>query len=375
MILFLILAAMTLAAVFVLARPLLRDAAGPGDAHAQSLAMFQDQLSEVRGDESRGVIGPDEAAAARLEIERRILALTKAPAAESNLQAAPKTAAFAMAALIAVGAGGLYMALGSPAAADRAVAQAKTIPETPDAMHAEMTSLIAKLSDRLVANPEDGEGWALLARSLVRIDQYSDAVEAYARARKIVGPQDLQLTAEYAEARVVASGGLVDGEAKSLFDALMRADAKDPQARYYLALAQAQSGDVPGALRAWRALLADSPAEAPWRETLQRQIAKAEGRPEAPPSGASAPRGPTANDIAQAAKLAPGEQAAMIDAMVASLAARLETNRDDVDGWRRLARAYEVQGKSAEALRAHREVLRLAPSDAAAKSAVAAAKK
>jgi cytochrome c-type biogenesis protein CcmH len=366
MILFFILAAMTLAAVFVLARPLLQEAADPGDARAQSLAMFQDQLNEVRGDETRGIIGAEEAAAARLEIERRILALAKAPAAETKVQAAPKVAAFAMAALIAVGAGGLYMALGSPAAADRAVA--KSIPTTPDAMHAEMTGLIAKLSDRLVANPDDGEGWALLARSLVRIDQYTDAVEAYARARKIVGPQDLQLTAEYAEARVVASGGLVDGEAKTLFETLLRADERDPQARYYLALAQAQGGDLPGALAAWRALLADSPPDAPWRDTLLRQIAQAEGGPKTPPP-AGLP-GPSAEDIAAASKMAPGDQAAMIDGMVASLAAKLETNRDDVDGWRRLARAYEVLGKKDEALRAHREVLRLAPSDAVAKKAL-----
>ncbi len=46
------------------------------------------------------------------------------------------------------------------------------------------------------------------------------------------------------------------------------------------------------------------------------------------------------------------ERAAMIRSMVERLAGRLEENPDDMEGWLRLARAYEVLGESEKAGRA-----------------------
>ena len=54
----------------------------------------------------------------------------------------------------------------------------------------------------------------------------------------------------------------------------------------------------------------------------------------------------------------------MIDAMVAKLSARLQSEPNDVNGWRRLARAYTVLGKPPEAAKAWAQVLRLEPTDA-----------
>jgi cytochrome c-type biogenesis protein CcmH len=53
----------------------------------------------------------------------------------------------------------------------------------------------------------------------------------------------------------------------------------------------------------------------------------------------------------------------MIEGMVAQLADRLKASPDDVAGWRRLARAYDVLGRADEAQRAHERVLALAPND------------
>jgi cytochrome c-type biogenesis protein CcmH len=44
-----------------------------------------------------------------------------------------------------------------------------------------------------------------------------------------------------------------------------------------------------------------------------------------------------------------GERGAMIRSMVQRLAGRLKENPDDEDGWRRLARAYEVLGETEKA--------------------------
>ena len=47
--------------------------------------------------------------------------------------------------------------------------------------------------------------------------------------------------------------------------------------------------------------------------------------------------------------MSPEQRSQMIRGMVASLAAKLEANPDDAEGWRRLARAYQVLGEDEKA--------------------------
>jgi cytochrome c-type biogenesis protein CcmH len=83
-------------------------------------------------------------------------------------------------------------------------------------------------------------------------------------------------------------------------------------------------------------------------EIAPGEIAPGEQPPDAKGSG------PTARDVAAAQAMAPEERQAMIRSMVDRLAARLEQNPNDKDGWTRLAHAYDVLGETekAEAARA-----------------------
>ncbi len=72
--------------------------------------------------------------------------------------------------------------------------------------------------------------------------------------------------------------------------------------------------------------------------------------PAAPPKAA----GPTVDAPNSAAgqaiqQMSPEEQNEMIHAMVDKLAAKLQANPDDAEGWRKLARAYQVLGESDKA--------------------------
>jgi cytochrome c-type biogenesis protein CcmH len=62
-----------------------------------------------------------------------------------------------------------------------------------------------------------------------------------------------------------------------------------------------------------------------------------------------APAGPSAEDMAAAAQMTAEERRQMVRGMVERLAARLNDNPDDRDGWLRLARAYEVLGEPEKA--------------------------
>ena len=106
----------------------------------------------------------------------------------------------------------------------------------------------------------------------------------------------------------------------------------------------------------WLALAADTPADAAWRGDLEALIRQAAGMLDVEPgvlpqrpSLADAPTGPTADDVAAAADMSPEERMEMIRGMVEGLAARLEENPDDAQGWRRLARSYAVLGEAEKA--------------------------
>ncbi|MEZ5842006.1 MAG: c-type cytochrome biogenesis protein CcmI, partial [Hyphomicrobiales bacterium] len=62
-----------------------------------------------------------------------------------------------------------------------------------------------------------------------------------------------------------------------------------------------------------------------------------------------------AADIAAAGNMSDEERQAMIAGMVERLADKLNDNPDDIDGWKRLIRAYAVMGRSEDAVAAGRK--------------------
>ncbi len=105
-----------------------------------------------------------------------------------------------------------------------------------------------------------------------------------------------------------------------------------------------------------QALLADAPADAPWRQTVADRLAElSSNREHGGFRGTSPAAGPTAQDVAAAQSMTPEQRQAMIRGMVERLAQRLEQHPDDKAGWERLARAYDVLGETdkAQSARAH----------------------
>src|SRR5436305_1640304 len=101
MLFWLAIALMTGGAVLALLLPLLRARQAGPSAAQHDLAVYRDQLSEVDRDRATGLLSQDEAAAAQLEIERRILrqAQAVAPAPERGGRAKRLAAAV----IIAIG--------------------------------------------------------------------------------------------------------------------------------------------------------------------------------------------------------------------------------------------------------------------------------
>lgn len=405
----LIAAALSALAVVVLLWPLLRRRTEVAPRQAYDLGVYRDQLAEVAREAAEGTLGPEQAAAARAEIERRLLAAAETgddgtPPARSGRAATWTLAAVLGVAVPAVAIGG-YLLLGAPGVPSRPFAE-RPPPEAPpaqDAMAQEMGALAERLAKRLAEAPDNRDGWLLLGRSYAEMGRFDKAAEAF-RTAIAHGFDDAETQGALGEVLAAETGGRVGPDARRAFAAALEHDPDDPRARYYAGLALAQDDRLAEAMEQWLDLLKDAPVEAPWRPVVVQQVQEAAASlgvepPEIPmaaelpsagmaqgdmqraPSAGAAPGGmgpgPSAADVEAAGEMSAEERNAFIRSMVARLAARLEAEPGDFQGWLRLARAYGVLGEidqARAALSRAGEAIRDLPEDAPERAQLEAAR-
>jgi cytochrome c-type biogenesis protein CcmH len=356
MTLWLILALMTAAAIFAVIWPLVQN--GKVARSGSDVAVYRDQLDEVERDLAAGAIGKIEAEAARVEISRRLLAAADAAmAGPAPLPAAGawyrRTGIVVAVLLLPIGAGSLYLRIGSPGLASEAlVAQREGQPNR----QAGIETLVAKVEEHLQSNPKDGRGWEVLAPVYMQLGRYSDAVDAWHRALSFLG-ESADRQANLGEALMAQANGVVTADAQAAFTRAVTLDGTTVSARYYLGIAAEQDGRREDAAKIWRDLIADAPAGARWVSDVRTALARVEGKGTAPLPG------PTPAQMAAAANQSPDQQTAMIQGMVEGLAARLKKDGSDMDGWVRLVRSYKVLGQQDKAQSAIADAQRALASD------------
>jgi cytochrome c-type biogenesis protein CcmH len=350
MMLWLIFAVMTAAAVYAVVWPLGRK---PSLGGGSDRLVYQDQLAEIDRDRAAGLIGEAEAESARVEISRRLLA---AADAEAPGGAAPASSALwrrrvaALAAIVVVPAValGFYLRLGSPGVPDQsAFARINGV-----SGQQTIESLVSRVEAHLAGNPNDGAGWEVLAPVYLQMGRADDAVAAWRKAIRLNGDSPAR-ESSLGEALVAAAKGVVTDEAKQAFQKARAGNPDDAKAGYYLGLADEQDGNSAAAAAKWRALLAQAPPDAPWAGFVREALARVTGAPAAgagantspaPSAATGAAPSPAASDAAAADSMSEAQRTAMISGMVQRLADRLHADGSDVEGWLRLVRSYAVLG-------------------------------
>ncbi len=368
MILWIILAVMTAVAVLAVLVPLMRKGEKAEGAEASDVAVYKDQLDEIKSDFDRGLLPESEADAARAEIARRLLKAAGSNDAEASSAA---NSVGLLRKLTAVGAivfipgisMGYYLLTGSPDLpgqpfAERAPVQSSTTVAENDATQ----QLIARAEAHLAENPDDIRGWEILAPVYTRLRRFSDATFALKRVMDLSGGAP-KATADYGESLIIANRGDVTPEAVAVFRNLLKTNPKMPRPLHYLALADAQAGRLKQAAEKWRALLAENAQDVPWRADIERLAAKAElesgSVPKTPVSPtvsansgqADTPQGgqlPALSDEQMRAgnSMDADARQQMIAGMVKRLSDRLAENGGPVEDWIRLARTRQVLGQT-----------------------------
>ncbi|HET9484290.1 MAG TPA: tetratricopeptide repeat protein [Xanthomonadales bacterium] len=258
-------ALMTLAAVALVLRPLLRGGA-PRDPRL-------DALDRARRE---GVL--DEA-----EYEAKRATLGDAPVA---MPAVPRALPLLLVALLVASAFGLYRLVGEPRALDPAAIAATSAAAggaaaggngTPAATPT-LEDATVGLAKRLEDNPDDVEGWLLLGRAYKTMQRFGEARDALANAMRLA-PDNADVMVEYAESLALAADDRRLGpEALALLGRALERDPAHQRGLWLRGIAALQDERYAEAVADWETLLAQMPPDSEVAESIKEQIAQARAR-------------------------------------------------------------------------------------------------
>lgn len=252
-------------------------------------------------------------------------------------------------------------------------------PLSQNAASADPADHIASLEKAVQDHPDQADAWSALATAHYDRSDFRAAAEAFRKAADI-SPNSAGLWAALGEALIMASErDPMPPAAAEAFEKSVALDPKEPRARYFLAVKKDLAGDHQGAIDAWFALLADTPAGAPWEADLRRTIeqvgaihkidvaSRLAATSPRPPSAAETPvaaqaiPGPSRADMEAAAQLPKGQQDAMIAGMISSLEAKIAADPQNVDQWIMLMRSRMTLGESSKAAKALQDAIAANP--------------
>ncbi|KAF0192460.1 MAG: hypothetical protein FD165_1085 [Gammaproteobacteria bacterium] len=262
------------------------------------IELFREQLAELENDLNNGVLSADQFEQAHSELEHRLLedvaGMKETGAAPVGHTSSKGTAVFVGLAIPAA-AISMYLVLGNPAAMLPAT-QAASAQTGHLQTQEQILAMVQNLAARLEQNPDDAEGWAILGRSLLAMQQYQDATVAFENAAALVH-SDAQLYADYADALAMASGEQLVGKPMQLIRRALEVDPNNQKALWLAGTAAYESGNYDEALTTWKHLQGLLAPGSEAAETMARNVGEVE---QLMRSGASQPAAPAAASAAAA---------------------------------------------------------------------------
>jgi cytochrome c-type biogenesis protein CcmH len=300
---------------------------------------YRGQLAEIDADRKNGRLDKSEAVAARLEIERRILRLAEnrdsrfADGSKGSLSPLVLALVFMAAAFL------LYQQMGSPAVSSK-VAHVSGLLDTEVTQDGpSYREAILKIEQHLSENPEDVEGWEVLAKSSRAVRQFSKTAKAFGMLADLE-PRNVNWRVQQLDAFLAMGAGQISPAAKLVIKRILQQEPSHPAGHYYLGLSHQQAGDEAAARAVWMALADRSQMNAPWMSSLKERLAEV---------GVGVPK-LTQEDQQMVAAMSAQERDAFVRSMIDRLQARLESAPDDAEGWMMLARSQAALGEKDTAI-------------------------
>jgi cytochrome c-type biogenesis protein CcmH len=281
-----------MALLYVLPPLLQRSEKKINETDRSNVSIYRDQLMELDGDLRDGVLDKEQYEQGRLELQRRLLE-DVTPSQGTGGDASParneKTTAIMLGVAIPFLAVLLYFQLGTPQSFSPEQPSAQLRRERESGMpppsagqpgaptQQEIEGRVAKLAERLKENPNDAQGWAMLARSYQSFNRYKEASEAYARAAALVG-NDAQLWVDYAETLALSNDSRLQGQPLELINKALQLDPDNQKALWLAGNAAYQAEDFQRAISYWEKLAKQLPPGSQGAQAVATTIEDARAR-------------------------------------------------------------------------------------------------
>ena len=267
----------------------------------ESVQALREQLRSVKALHQSGVLDDAALGKASAGLERKLLdAVLEAPAASPGTGRRISNPAIAVAMLVAAlaGAGIYHWQAGPPSAVASASRVGGMSPDllaslqdftglkpgaapgtqAPHAMgNDQIAAMVDGLARRLERQPDDAEGWQMLARSYAVLGRSADALPAFRKAVELRGDDPI-LLADYADTLAVGQDRRIEGEPLQIAKKALEIDPNQPKALSLVATAAFNRGEFGKAAELWDNLVRTAPADNALREPAQRALAEARER-------------------------------------------------------------------------------------------------
>lgn len=237
-----------------------------------NLEILRDQSAELEADLRNGLLTQDAYEQGKRELQARLLDEVKTTSSPASTPRNPaKILALLLAVLLPVASVLLYIKIGNIAAL--LPQQQSGAAEGFGLLRSE--AALQELEKKLEQQPENPEGWWVLARSYSELQRFPDAVRAFEQLVKLV-PNEAQLWASYADAYAMNNNRSLLGEPTGFLDKALELDGNNTFALALSGSAAMERGDYVAAITHWQNLLNLMPPDNPEMQMIRDGIKQAQ---------------------------------------------------------------------------------------------------
>jgi cytochrome c-type biogenesis protein CcmH len=295
-----------------------RDAARDNPALANA-AVYRDQLLDLEREHALGNLNDSELQIARDELSQRLLddvgpaeadadALDRGTSSGAMAVVAPRQPWVGLTALIVlvpVLSLVMYGLLGQPEALDP-LALKQGVSKEAEVTPEKLATMAAALSRRLEDEPNNVEGWVMLARVQRALGQFEPSGQSLRKALAL--SQDDNLAIDLAEVLAQQNAGNFSGEPWAIIQRVLKADPRHLNGLFLAGSASYTESNYSAALRFWERAREVVAADSPDAPELDRAISEAREKLGLAPAPAAANSGNVAAKSTDAPAAASGGQ-------------------------------------------------------------------
>ncbi|MDY7560700.1 c-type cytochrome biogenesis protein CcmI [Pseudomonas sp. 10B1] len=242
-----------------------RRAQSEEDRTALNVALYQERVAELVGQQEEGVLSVSQMDSGRAEAARELLADTEGVDVSRTARLG-KSLPLLAAALVPIVGMALYLHFG---ASDK-VELSREFAQAPSSLQ-EMTT---RLERAVKAQPDSAEGLYFLARSYMAQDRPADAAGLFERSVGLAGRQP-ELLGQWAQALYFAGDKKFSPQVQALTTEALKADPNEVTSLGLLGIAAFEGERYQQAMDYWKRLLAVLPTDDPSRSALEGGISRA----------------------------------------------------------------------------------------------------